>query len=709
MDSAMKALYPAAWLMIILFLGWSSNLLLNIQEVWSETNELHKLSSNLDTMVETWRNLNKPGNDVLENYEVTKQRLAFEVYAENFETALDVVLESARDNRTLIPLLDALEREQITATALAKEIFSLTELRETLRLSGESEELIRQKETEAANRMALMDQSFHKGLDHILMSKNAVLEHEQGLEARQRVNFKRLYMMLLVALVASALSVELLRRTTRQRKALSDSATRINTIMNNVIDGIITVDKNGLIESFSPPAAKIFKCSTDKWLGQDFPVLLDEGSRTIYRDRMKRGSETGMPSFDSSECELRGRYPDGTTFPIELAVKRVIVHGRVLLIHLVRDITDRKKADERQRLAASVFENATEGIMITDVNGMIQFVNPAFTTITKYESKEAIGNNPRILKSGRQDRQFYESMWRSILERGVWQGEIWNRRKDGEIFPQWLTISAIKDNWGVITNYVGITWDISERKRAEEEAKQHQEELAHVMRLSTMGEMASGMAHELNQPLTAVASYCEAACKLLDEQPIIPEKLGDILKRAQEQSYRAGDIIRRLRQFVSKGTTQKEIIEIDKLIHSAMDFLEWELRDTQVNIEFNHCGLGCRSMVDKVQIEQVLLNLVRNSLDAIRNAGIKDGSVLLKTQILPGNMIEVTVSDNGPGIGEEMVDRLFHPFQTNKETGMGMGLSISRSIIEAHGGKLWGSVATKKGAVFGFNLPLADG
>jgi C4-dicarboxylate-specific signal transduction histidine kinase len=256
---------------------------------------------------------------------------------------------------------------------------------------------------------------------------------------------------------------------------------------------------------------------------------------------------------------------------------------------------------------------------------------------------------------------------------------------------------------------VGITWDISERKRAEEEAKHHQEELAHVMRLSTMGEMASGMAHELNQPLTAVASYCETACKMLDEQPSIPEKLTDILKRAQEQTYRAGDIIRRLRQFVSKGTTQKEIIEIDKLIHSAMDFLEWELRDTQVNIEFNHCGLGCRSMVDKVQIEQVLLNLVRNSLDAIRNAGIKDGSVLLKTQILPGNMIEVTVSDNGPGIGEEMVDRLFHPFQTNKETGMGMGLSISRSIIEAHGGKLWAGMAPTNGAVFGFNLPLADG
>jgi two-component system sensor kinase FixL len=704
----MKALYPAAWLMIILFLGWSGNLLLNIQEVWSEASDLHKLSSNFDAMVDTWRDMNRPGNDVLEYYEVAKQRLAFEVYAENFETDLDVVLESTRDNRTLKPLLEALERERVTTTGLAQEIFSLTEQRESLRLSSKPEESIREKETEAANRMAVMDQSFQNGLDYILMSRDAVLKHEQDLEALQRVNFKRLYMMLLVALIASALSAQLLRRTMRQRKALSDSATRINTIMNNVIDGIITVDENGRIESINPPAGKIFKCSTDKLLGQDFPMLLDEGSRNVYHDRLGRGSEPVIPSFDSSECEMRGRCPDGTTFPIELAVTRVMVHGRVLLIHLVRDITERKQADERQRLAASVFDNATEGILITDVNGIIQFVNPAFTTITQYEAREAIGENPRILKSDRQDRQFYESMWSSILELGHWQGEIWNRRKNGEIFPQWLTISAIKDNWGNITNYVGVTWDISERKRAEEEAKHHQEELAHVMRLSTMGEMASGMAHELNQPLTAVASYCETACKIAEEQPTIPEELSVILKRAQEQTHRAGDIIRQLRHFVSKGTTQKEIVEIDKLIQSVMNFLEWELRGIHVNIEFNHCGHDCRSMVDKVQIEQVLLNLVRNSLEAIRNADIKEGSVLLKTHILPGNMVEVTVSDNGPGIDVEMVDKLFNPFQTNKETGMGMGLSISRSIIEAHGGKLWASMAPANGAVFGFNLPLAD-
>ena len=705
-DNAKKALYPAAWLVIVLFLGWSGNLLLNIEAIWSEARDLHKLNIRFDTLVETWRDLSRPGNDVLENYEVAKQRAAFTVYEENFQIAHEVVWDWTRGNSTLVPYLEALERQRVTLTGLAEEIFDLTDERELLRISGAPEELIREKETEAAKRMAVMDQSFQDGLDFILKSNEAVVEREQSLEASQRDNFKRLYMVLLVTLIASALSVFLLRRTTRQRQALSDSATRINTIMDNVVDGIVTADAKGRIESVNPPAERMFKYKQSELIGQDFSTLLYEGCRNVYYDHLNSGAERVIPAFDSDECELRGCRLDGSTFPIELALTRVVVHGRELLIHLVRDISERKRADERQRLAASVFENTNEGILITDVEAMIQFVNPAFTTITQYEAKEAIGENPRILSSGRHDREFYDSMWGSILETGHWQGEIWNRRKDGEIFPQWLTIGAIKDNWNNTTNYVGVMWDISERKRAEEEAKHHQEELVHVMRLSTMGEMASGMAHELNQPLAAVASYCETAQKLVEEQPALPEKLDDILGRAVEQTHRAGDIIRRLRNFVSKGTTQKESVDICGLIRDVMDFLEWELRNSSVKIEFNHCDHDCRVLVDKVQIEQVLLNLVRNSLEAIRSANVKEGRVQLRTRMRTGKLVEVTVSDNGPGIDVGMADKLFDPFQTNKGSGMGMGLSISRSIIESHGGKLWVAGAPADGAVFGFNLPL---
>ena len=158
-----KALYPAAWLVIVLFLAWSGNLLVNIEAIWSEASDLHKLSSRFDTLVETWRDLNRPGNDVLENYEVAKQRAAFAVYEKNFDIAHEVVWEWTRGNSTLIPYLEALERQRVTHTGLAQEIFDLTEQRESLRLSDAPEELIREKETEAAKSMAVMDQSWPNG------------------------------------------------------------------------------------------------------------------------------------------------------------------------------------------------------------------------------------------------------------------------------------------------------------------------------------------------------------------------------------------------------------------------------------------------------------------------------------------------------------------------------------------------------------------
>jgi two-component system sensor kinase FixL len=701
----MKRFTIAAWLMILVFLVWSGNLLLNIQSQWQQASELHAMSANLDHLASAWRDLSRPGNDVLENYEVALQRGAFEVYAGRYEAIREVVLQHTQFNSEQASFLRALDQERDTLSALAQEIFDLAEQREKLRdLAGPPESIL-EKETEAASKMARMDQAFQYGLDQILMASDSIVVEEQRLEVKQRRNFQRLYVMLLVALLASALSVELVRRTVRQREALRDSEVRIKAIVDNVVDGILTVDEKGRVASMNPPAEAMFGYAADEVLGKPFTLLLDETCRGAYRDRLNRGANPVITSFTSSECEARGLRRNGASFPLDLAASEVMVKGRRLLIHIVRDITERRRADEKQRLAASVFENTNEGILITDAQGSIQSVNRAFTVITQYRAEEVIGENPRILGSGKQKPEFYRQMWESLIESGRWQGEIWNRRKNGEIYPQWLTISAIKDPRGNTTNYVGVTWDITERKRAEETAKRHQEELAHVMRLSTMGEMASGMAHELNQPLMAASSYCETALGMLANLPSPPQKLSGLLQRALEQTHRAGDIIRHLRDFVSKGRASMELVDVDQLIREVIDLLEWELRHTQVKIELRLDGTDCRVKANKVQIEQVLLNLVRNSLEAIQSGSIADGQLILATRVLPGDRIQVTLSDNGPGIAAEMVGKIFDPFQTNKGTGMGMGLSISRSIIEAHGGKLWVAESPNGGALFGFELP----
>jgi two-component system sensor histidine kinase TtrS len=246
--------------------------------------------------------------------------------------------------------------------------------------------------------------------------------------------------------------------------------------------------------------------------------------------------------------------------------------------------------------------------------------------------------------------------------------------------------------------------DITERKLAEEQEKRHKRELAHVMRLSTMGEMASGLAHELNQPLMAVASYCETALAELAKLQT-PPRLNDILQRALDQSHRAADVIRHLREFVSEGSTPKQLVDIDLLIGKLIGLLDWEFRNGKAKITLELRGQGRTVMADKVQIEQVLINLLLNSLEAIQNGNSGEGQLVLQTRVLPDNGIEVTVSDNGPGIEAEMVERIFEPFQTNKKAGMGMGLSISRSIIEAHHGKLWVAEAPLGGASLAFSLP----
>ena len=706
MGQSMKSLYIAAWLMILGFLAWSGNLLLNIQSQWQQASELHALNANFDNLAGAWRDLSRPGNDVLENYEVALQRGTFEVYADRYEATRAVALQHIQSGSEAASFIRGLDHERDTLSALAQEIFDLAEQREQLRQSDGSPESILDKETEAARKMARMDQAFQNGLDEILKANDGVVAQEQRLEVKQRRNFQRLYVMLLVALLASALSVELVRRTARQREALRGSAARINAIVNNVVDGILTVDEKGRIESMNPPAEAMFGYAADEVLGKQFTLLLHESCQDAYRDRLSQGANPVIKSFTSSECEARGRRRNGESFPLDLAASQVIMNGQRLLIHIVRDITERRRADEKQRLSASVFDNTSEGIIVTDAQGRIQSVNRAFTIITQYRADEVLGKNPRILKSGRQPAEFYQQMWGSLIESGRWQGEIWNRRKNGDIYPQWLTISAIKDARGNITNYVAVTWDITERKRADEAAKRHQEELAHVMRLSTMGEMASGMAHELNQPLTAAASYCETALGILADLPSPPQKLNGILQRALEQTHRAGDIIRHLRDFVSKGRTSMELVDVDQVIREVIDLLEWELRHSHVKMQLRLDGHDYRIKANKVQIEQVLLNLVRNSLEAIQSGNIADGELILATRVLPEDWIQVTLSDNGPGIADDMISKIFNPFQTNKGAGMGMGLSISRSIIEAHGGKLWVAQPQQSGALFGFELPM---
>ena len=248
--------------------------------------------------------------------------------------------------------------------------------------------------------------------------------------------------------------------------------------------------------------------------------------------------------------------------------------------------------------------------------------------------------------------------------------------------------------------------DITELRQTEEELRRHQQEMAHVMRLSTMGEMATGIAHELNQPLTALTSYCGTAATIVKTLQSPNPQLVDILERAGEQVHRAGQIIRHLREFISTEDGHKAPIDIDQTIKRSLELLKPEVKRSNLKIEYHPGPMDCKIMANSIQIEQVLLNLLLNSIEAINCTKNTMGKIIIETHLLPDNTLETSVSDNGPGVAADIADKIFDAFKTSKSSGLGMGLAISRSIIEAHGGKLWVDLQQSNGALFGFKLPV---
>ena len=248
--------------------------------------------------------------------------------------------------------------------------------------------------------------------------------------------------------------------------------------------------------------------------------------------------------------------------------------------------------------------------------------------------------------------------------------------------------------------------EIKERQHAQEQALNHQAELAHVARLSTMGEMASGLAHELNQPLSAIHTYVQGCIRRLNMDNSDSEAIINALQLTAQQADRAGGIIRRLRSFVRKGETHKTYTDINHIVNEVISFLESQFKSSQVILTLELEDELPPVLADIIQIEQVLINLLKNAIESMTE--IEEATIIVSTKRFNNNFIELCVIDSGHGISEDKLKRIFNPFFTTKSTGMGMGLSISSSIIEAHDGKLYARNNTEQGARFCFTLPITE-
>lgn len=409
---------------------------------------------------------------------------------------------------------------------------------------------------------------------------------------------------------------------------------------------------------------------------------------------------------------------DGSIIHMECSATAVPDENGAFTSFLIiqRDITERLQAasrlEESERRFRAIFNSTFQFIGLLDPEGNLLEANQTALDFAGCTNADVVGKpfweTPWWIQSPQAQKQRLREGIREAARGKLVRFEAEHVGKDGSTAVIDFSLKSVRNELGEIALIIPEGRDITERKHAEETARRMQQESAHVLRLSTMGEMASGMAHELNQPLTALLSYCATLLTLSRDAPSIPEGFVELLERASEQAQRAGNVIRHLREFVSKGDNQKTSVVLDDLIQGVIDFMSWELRNSDIQLLFQPGSLAHQTCVDKIQIEQVLINLIRNSIEAIRDADIRNGKIEIASRLTANGLMQVSVADNGPGIAPSVADSLFEPYQTSKETGMGMGLSISRSIVEAHNGKLWVNQQRQQGVMFCMNLPECE-
>jgi two-component system, LuxR family, sensor kinase FixL len=411
-----------------------------------------------------------------------------------------------------------------------------------------------------------------------------------------------------------------------------------------------------------------------------------------------------------------------TTFPslsvpeiVEAALFTLIAagicwSGEQLQRNRIQAATSTRDALAREAHLASILDTVPDAMIVIGEDGIVQSFSSAAERLFGYSAAEVIGKNVKMLmpspyREGHDDylRRYLRTGERRIIGIGrVVVGE----RKDGSTFPMELAVGEMRSSDRHF--FTGFIRDITQRQKSEARLQELQSELAHVSRLTAMGQMASALAHELNQPLSAIVSYMKGSRRLLESGG--EDRSGllrDAMDKAGDQALRAGQIIRRLREFVGRGDSERRVESVKKLIEEASALALVGTKDQGVRVRFQFDPAVNFVLVDKVQIQQVLLNLVRNAVEAM--AASERRELVISTAAGDDDTVAVSVVDTGAGIAPELMSQLFQPFVTNKRHGMGVGLSICRTIVEAHGGQITVERNPAGGTIFRFTLRAASG
>jgi two-component system sensor kinase FixL len=474
---------------------------------------------------------------------------------------------------------------------------------------------------------------------------------------------------------------------------------------------LVVLDEDGLITSWNTGAEHISGWREEEILGRHFSILYppeDVAAGNPERD-LNIARETGR--YEEQGERLRG---DGSHYLAAVTVTPLRDEAGAIrgFAKVLRDVTERRAAEEalraREAHLRSILETVPDAMVVIDEAARIQSFSATAVRQFGYEPEEVIGENVSMLMP-----EPYRSQHDSYMERYLRTGErriigigrvVVGQRKDGSTFPMELAVGEMHSGARYFTGFIR---DLTERQNTEARLQELQSELVHMSRFTALGEMASTLAHEINQPLTAIANYLKGCRRILQsmEGERVP-MLQEAVNNAAEQALRAGQVIRHLREFVARGESERHIENLPKLIEEASALALVGAKEKGIRVSFRLDHDARLVLADRIQIQQILLNLIRNAVEAMEDATTRE--LVVATRALPDRFVEVSVSDSGSGIASEIADHLFQPFVTTKKHGMGVGLSICRTIVEAHGGKIWVESEPGRGTKFFFTLRAID-
>ncbi len=459
-------------------------------------------------------------------------------------------------------------------------------------------------------------------------------------------------------------------------------------VMEASLDSIVTVDGRGAIIDFNPTAQATFDYSHEEAVGRSFSELVVAPKWQKTFERLLYLSLAGAEQDASPQrIEMQAVARDGRIFPVELSIKPVSLEERLVFTLYLRDIAERKVREAEIRSLAAFPSESPIPVLRINGRGVITYANQPSASLLRHWGCRPLQTLP----------VYWRNHVEAVLASGN-TGEVEVTTDDG-IYSLLMAPVAELD-------YVNVyARDITTERVAEEELKRRQNELVHVTRLSNMGEMATGIAHELNQPLSAIVNFANGCARRLRMDIGGKEELLHALGQISAQAGRAGEIIKRLRGMVTRRQPVRELVDLNTLAREVCSFISHDLKRHGLAVERRLSKRELWVRVDSVQIEQVLLNLLRNAIDALAELPAQERSLVIESGVQPGGMVFVAVRDNGPGISSGAMEHLFDPFYSTKESGMGMGLAISQTIMNHHHGKIRADSWPGKGSAFTIELP----